>query len=221
MELLAVVKSQAARFGNPQTADRKAIFLPDFMQKIAEEFRFVDVPKTSDDFNLSEGTVLRYGTFGGGIMNTLKIYGNGMIIEGPVTTDVLDAALDKIEELLLTHFGARVVPHDTLTRMYVSHLEVRPTVEALEGLDLLAGVRERLAAAARSYGIATPGYSVTGFSIGADPELTATEAKAGRFLFERRANRRFDENVFFSDAPLPTAEHLALLNELETTLTSE
>ena len=221
MEFVSAIKSQAARFGSPRTGDGVAIFLPDFVQKISEEFRFVDLPKTSDDFNLTVGTVLQYGTFSGSIMSMLKIYSNGMILEGPATTDVLDGALDRIEEILLNSFNARVASTDTITRLYVSQIEVKATAAAVRGLDELAAIRERLTGMVRAYGIQVDDYTISGFSFGADPNLTPTDVKPGRFLFERRANRAFGDTIFFSDAPLRTGEHLALLAELEATLIAE
>ena len=134
---------------------------------------------------------------------------------------IMDSMLDKIESMLQSEFSTTITPAVPVARIYLSQVEVTVSDTAREGLDELQAVRNRLTEAVRSYGIDARGYQVGGFTLTSDLLQSATDAKPPRFLFERRANRPFEQNVFFSEAPLQTTQHLALLDELETTLTND
>lgn len=221
MELLANLRAQSIRFGVPKKKGGGAIFLPHFVGRLKDEFSFVEAPARQSDFDLEAGTVLTYGQCNGVIVNTLKIYSNGMFAECIAAgTEMVDAVLDKVEQVLVAEFDAEVLVSAPIARVYSSQMEVRLSAEAVAGLGVLDPVRQRLGAFVRGYGIDVPEYQTLSFAIGADPMLASTAIKPQRFLFERRANRRFDENVFFSEAPLQSAEHWALLHDLEATLTS-
>jgi hypothetical protein len=53
----------------------------------------------------------------------------------------------------------------------------------------------------------------TGITLGHDP--TARKYGIASFSIQRRAEARFSDNKYFSEAPLPTDIHLKLLTEFE------
>jgi hypothetical protein len=61
-------------------------------------------------------------------------------------------------------------------------------------------------------------YQPGAFVVAYDP-LTV-KAGPSNFSIERRADSLFEENKFYSSAPLPTDEHIRMLEELETDLNS-
>ena len=58
-------------------------------------------------------------------------------------------------------------------------------------------------------------FDVTGISFGADP---ISKAQHPPFKLERDIQAPFEHNRYFSSAPLPTDEHLTLLEQLESLL---
>ncbi len=56
-------------------------------------------------------------------------------------------------------------------------------------------------------------YHPMNFIVGHDPRVRK-HGIAG-FTIQQRVNTKFDENKYFSEAPLPTAVHLKFLAELE------
>jgi hypothetical protein len=58
-------------------------------------------------------------------------------------------------------------------------------------------------------------YSLAGLSLDCDPLAFPGRRKPVYFGIERRAGFRYDENIFFSPAPLRTKDHFALLERLE------
>ena len=58
-------------------------------------------------------------------------------------------------------------------------------------------------------------FSVTGFIMSADPIAQGSRRKEPRFLLDRRIGVSFDENTFYSQAPLSTDDHLAFLERVE------
>ena len=219
MELVAPVLAQSIRFGSP-SGNPKGMFLPDLMFRLKDEFRFVDTPTKAEQFNLEDGVTLTYGNHDGFKINSFKLYSTGMFVEGVARTENLDSMLDKIEAILRSEFATTITPAVPVARIYLSQVEVVVSDTVREGLDELKAVRDCLTKMVRRYGIDAQEYHVGGFALTSDPLKSTTGAKPQRFLFERRANHPFEQNVFFSEAPLQTTEHLALLSELEVTLTS-
>ncbi len=64
------------------------------------------------------------------------------------------------------------------------------------------------------YGTEVPEYDSFGFTLHSDMS-TATVLKPAVFRFERRANDPFELGLFYSTAPLMTADHLAVLEKIE------
>ena len=65
-----------------------------------------------------------------------------------------------------------------------------------------------------SYGQQVPSFEATTLAFQCD--LSKVEnINPEMFTFERRAEKPFDSGLFYSAAPLKTADHLELLNELE------
>ena len=56
-------------------------------------------------------------------------------------------------------------------------------------------------------------FDITGIVIGVDP--LSVKAPPVPFTIERRLDTPFSENKYFSSAPLPTSEHVRLLETLE------
>ena len=219
MNLRSIILSQSIRFGSP-SGHPKGIFLPDLMGRLKEEFRFVETPTNAEQYNVEDGVSLKYGSYDGYLINTFKIYRTGMFLEGVAGTEVMDAMLDKIEDILRSNFSTAITPAAPVSKIYFSRIEVMASDAAQRGLNELQSVRDKMTRMVRAYGIDVDEYQVGGFALLADPQKSTTDAKPQRFLFERRSSHPFEQNVFFSEAPLQTSEHLDLLNELEASLIS-
>ncbi len=219
MELTSIINSQVLRFST--LAAPSLIFLPDLVRRLQEEFRFAEVPAKAVEFNTEEGMTLKLGFFEKATISQLKIYRNGMLAEGPRTTEDLEKFLDRVEKILGETFGATYTAVSATPKLYFSSVECRVLPTAVAGIDVLKPVRDRLTAAVRAYGVQTEDYDVTSVILAADQTKTPGDAKPQRFVFERRAAHPFESNLFYSEAPLTTREHLALLLDLEATLTTE
>ena len=204
MELTAPILAQSIRFGSP-SGNQKGIFLPNLVKRLRDEFKFVETPSRAEDYNLESGMTLKYGSFDGFLINSFKLYRSGMFVEGVCRTEPLDSMLDRIEALLRSEFSTTITPAVPVARVYSSQIEVTAVPGIQTGLEVLQAVRDQMTKAVRAYGIGVQDYQVGSFSLTSDPLKSATEAKPQRFLFERRANRPFEQNVYFSEAPLQTS----------------
>lgn len=82
--------------------------------------------------------------------------------------------------------------------------------------DLWEPIRSTLSAGVQAQGFKVAPYERAGFSFQTDGEKAQPEGlKPGRFVLERRAGRGFDEDIFYSEAPLSTAAHRDLLELVE------
>jgi hypothetical protein len=220
MELVSIIQSTAIRFSSPK--NEGGIFLPDLFEALRLSFKFVEYPRSVTDYNLTDGVTLNYGVHNGVVIKTFKLYSNGMFISGMNTTDQLDEILDVVQGLFQTRFGTTLVPSEPVHKLYSSQLEVRAPSYSPEPTDELRAISDKLTATMRGYGLdVAGGYGLSGFTMAADPLAPSLGGvKAARFLFERRADRPYSENIFFAEAPLQTKEHLEVLGDLEAILTN-
>lgn len=213
MQDLKIISSQTIRFTNPASALN--VFLPDIVASIKEHFRFVGAPEKVEDYNVDEGMLFRYGVFPNVIISTLRVYRAGFLMEGASDSSALDEALDSLEILLATQYGLTVQPAGPVSRVYTSHLEFTLGDDATRALNVLDAFRGKLREAAKRRGIDAGEYIVGSFALVSDPAKSSTAVKPSRFILERRNGFSHDQNRFFSEAPLPTKEHVQALGDLE------
>src|ERR1019366_7101267 len=109
--------------------------------------------------------------------------------------------------MLPTHRGCALVSvtdHHHRQLLSADHLHHGLLAELVTGL-------------VRGYGFtACPDYEPSSFILFFDnSKFTNPPTFAGSFLVDRRAGAGYEENRYYSQAPLRTADHIALLNELE------
>jgi len=208
MHLTSFIETTAFRIVDAQ--EWRNIFLPDLAEVIRETFKFVEYPKSVEDYRSQDGLSFRYGTFEQKVIGELTIYNDGVIIKAPHESVCLDDAIDTLVKTLAAKFKAKVP--DTFTRFYNSRIEVKAAAEFGLSLDVLQPIIAALKNAMAKNGMKIDRYETIGFSLGGEGE---GHWKPGRFTFERRSNMPLADNMFYSEAPLSTADHMSLLRDLE------
>lgn len=130
-------------------------------------------------------------------------------------TDDSDAILADLAQWVFANFAVNTRP--VFPMNYVSQLEFlldRSISQRLTMLKPLAGLITKFV---RGYGFtACPDYEPSAVYLFFDnSKLTNPPTFAGSFLIDRRAGVPYQENRYYSQAPLKTADHVAALVELE------
>lgn len=209
MELNSILSTNAIRVLTDIEPPR--IYPPDLARAVVDRYKFVKFPQTVEDFS-GESMEFAYGKFfDAAIVTKLIIYNSGVWAEAPIGSKPLDAFLDDLMQFLHDDFGVNT-PSARVLSVYGSTLVVsmKPGFAAL--FEKLAPVVSAITNAMQEAGISVSNYEVGGFTIlGEGPDVL----KPPRFVLERRAGESFESNLFFSQAPLATEQHLSLLSEIE------
>jgi hypothetical protein len=112
------------------------------------------------------------------------------------------------------HYSSEMIKRKVYLSQVIFHSDLR-----LDKLNTMLGAisKKLTQRVGDSFGVPLE-YSSTGLIIGYD----STHVKDGPSVFtvERRASIPFSENKYFSQAPLPTDEHIKLLEEFEAAVVS-
>lgn len=189
------------------------VFIPDAIRTLQDRYRFWRVPQTMEEYSQSTGAEFSSGIFEGVPVNSFRIYANGIRAEAEADTIFLDRFLDDVIEVA-KGLGLKYRPSAPVARIYTSSLEVAADIGFTERYAELSQLWQRLTTMVAGYGITLSTYQLATMAAHSDPTV-ATPIQPGRFIFERRAGHPFGENLFYSEAPVSTNEHLELLEILE------
>jgi hypothetical protein len=216
MRIAAVTKARALGFIEIDELNRNGrIRLADVVPALVKRYGFLIYPTKIEDFDVNDKGM----TFGSGRLNDivideLKIYSGAIYAETLSSTDdsrtvLLDILEWGANELELTYTAGMIKRW-----AYVSDITFYtdfPLLRSLSSpLDKLA--RKTGDQVTEIFGEDIV-YHPMNFVVGHDPRVRK-HGIAG-FTIQQRVNTKFDENKYFSEAPLPTAVHLKFLAELE------
>jgi hypothetical protein len=167
---------------------------------------------------LPQPTLLFAGGKFPGDGDSFGIYQLAMKDDGDVvvatTTEQADQVLSDLVNLLDVNLGYRLGTAHNKTS-YVSNM----VVEFDKDFEYYIVSLSKMASAINDLRVGMPIFSVKRISFG-EGGITETNdplaaVERGDFLIERRTGTAYDANRYFCSAPLPTAEHLRLLERLE------
>jgi hypothetical protein len=217
MEKLSVATARSIWFLdiadlNPQG---KSVF-PELLDWLRAKYKFAKYPASASDLDLeTKGLVFKDGVFqvseASSVWIELTIFQDGLVGNSSSSTSDSDAFL---EDLLnsATHDLGLIYKRDMIrSKTYLSEVNVRLSYPLANVNPALAGLAEKITEAfGRS--VKLP-FELGGLSFWTDTSESAIKWAA--FSIERKLNAPFLENRYFSRAPLPTARHFGLIEELE------
>jgi hypothetical protein len=232
MTVNSVVAAKAGRLVRASVRDNKSLYtnswghlyLPDVVKAVKERYGFVDVPESLFELEVSEtrAATFRHGKFTyddsrSVLISQLEVYTNWVIATTQSSTDDADAFLrDIITWFSGTFFTVITTSHLT----YLSQLEVALAALYGDRASFLDRARVTFASALASYNkTEPPDVKMSGFSLHYDTTQRPHDVAATPFTIERRVGQPYNNNVYYSQAPLKTMDHVALLTEIERGLT--
>ena len=189
------------------------MFFPDLIKALAQRYSFQRSPQTIDELDLKKGIEFFGGRSGDQPIQKFAIWNSVLVVETVSGTDQCKAVADNILEWATKEFDLSYVPGSIQKYAYVSDvsfysdapiLDLNPIVRELNatlGKELSEIWHEHLE------------YQTLSIKFGHDP--TSRPFNIAPFSIERKGDSKFSENKYFSEAPLPTQTHLALLERFE------
>ncbi|MDP9113553.1 MAG: hypothetical protein M3O20_07720 [Acidobacteriota bacterium] len=188
--------------------------VPNAIETLHARYAFSKFPKTLEEMDFQKGVTMGAGTLGDIAIDQIVFYHNGLVIDTRSSTQNATAILLDILQHSKSISGASVVPvRQLLTSqiIFVSDLKL-PLVN-----PLLTPLAKRLSEiASRSFEQPLQ-FETINLSLGVD--ASQLKIAPSNFTIERRAERPFSENMYFSSAPLDTVEHIRIIEEVEKLLT--
>jgi hypothetical protein len=200
-----------------RTTPGKAEYYPDLISKIKDRYQFVIVPKNeylvpSDPPKGAEFKIGRLDVDGRTIViNVLTVFSDGLVVDTATSTDDADLFLTDLIEWA-KEAAPNINPKGP--RYYLNQMEIQTSASLENYLPPLKPIGQKISKILRSYRIEAPSYQASTVGLHFD-QIGKPEPQPGAFTLERRANVAYAENVWFVQAPLKTADHVALLRELE------
>jgi len=218
MEIVNVRTARSLWYIDTRDLNPRGISLYPVLGAIKDRYRFQITPRTPEELNPNnpKGITLSDGVFSQGSqlhsINRLTMYGDGFLAESNHSTDFSDAFLDDLLSYAARQFGLSYRPEMILRKAYFSELIARTD----RRLDLVFAPLSQLCGALQAASGAR--FEAAGFELGAD---YSTPERPVSFRFERELIKPFEQNRYYSLAPLQTAQHEQVLLRLEAILSGE
>ena len=216
MKLAAVIKARTLAFLDIHELNRGgAIRFADIVPKIVDRYGFLAFPEKFEDFDFAEkGVVFHSGRLSDVVIDKLKIFSGVLYVETLSSTDdsqrvIIDMMTWGRDELGFTS-GEEIIRNWAYVSQITFFSSLSMIRAASSPLDKLAA---KTGAEVSKIFNETIVYHPLSITIGHDPSSRRNTVSS--FLIQQRASVPFEDNKFFSEAPLPTQIHLQFLNELE------
>lgn len=213
MEAITILLGRVlAFFETVDVAPPGGLFFPDVVKEVVQGLNFQKYPRSFDEWKAEDGAQFFQGKWGNVVVERLVFYTDGILLETKAGTDesrrIVLEILEWSREKLHTNFKPEIIREWA----YVSNLTFRSDVPLLVTgpLERLAkGLTEEMA----KFVLQPTVYEPIGVNLAHD-QLLRKHARAS-FTLQRRAGVPFADNKYYSESPVSSAVHIALLEQYE------
>ncbi|MGD0546556.1 MAG: hypothetical protein ABR991_01860 [Terracidiphilus sp.] len=171
-------------------------------------------PDSPKELDLTEGVIFEQGVFDGIVIKKLTVFPLVMHLDAANSTDDAKTALDGLLRWGKEEFGLRYSSDSIRRWAFVSDVIFETDFPLLHMVnDTLNHVSSEISAIVQRNLKEELKYEPAKFWLAHDPNKRS--ASVAPFTIEHRALSLFEENIYFSEAPLPTEDHISLLSEIE------
>jgi hypothetical protein len=215
MKVLAVTKARSLAFLEIDELNRNGkVRFFDCVASIIEKYHFAVFPQKTEDFDLdNKGVKFESGRAGDLTIDSLTIYNRAIVVDTFSNTEDSKRIIREMLEWGTEVLGLTYSPEQITRWGHISDLifstEFPLLAKFSTPLENLA--RKTSAITEEVFGGLT--YRPMSLTIGHDP--TVRKNGIAGFLITHRVDTRFEENRYFSEAPLPTDLHIRYLEEFE------
>jgi len=189
------------------------IFLPALIPKIVERFSFQKYPTNFQEYDLSKGVEFELGYAGLTTILKMVVYNDGIALDVRSNTTDAKAILVSMLEWLRDEFGLEFSSNMIKRWGYLSNIHFYSDLD-LTGLNpILNLAANKISNFIGQIGRGHHDYRVTKLAI--DLDRFHQNPPQAAFRIETIIASPFEDQKFFSEAPLTTELHIELINEIE------
>ena len=186
----------------------------DCVVPLVERYGFASFPKEAKDFDLSDkGVKFESGKADGVTIDAIVFYDGALYVDTLSTTDDSKRIMLEMLEWGRDAFGLTYTPGMVRKWGYISQLVFYTDFPLLVAMSSPANRLAKKVSSVTEELWNGLKYQTANLSIGHDP--SARKNSIASFFIQHRINSTFDENKYYSEAPLPTHQHLKFLEEFE------
>ena len=221
MKLVSKEHGQSLQLFSPEDVrPETGTYYPDLVQRILDRYQLVSGPANLEETLKVNGMKFQMGKLPHNPdiqIRNLDIYNDG-IIAITYDTDTSDAVVDDVLGWLIRDLRFRT-PQTLRPRIYSSSVVVQfdDTINKL--IRAWDNLKDAIASAWANTQKTTIDYYLQSIAFQADPGVMPAGINT-KFVLERRNNRPYAENYYFSSGPLPTRIHIAMLGQFEANVMS-
>jgi hypothetical protein len=189
------------------------LYLPKAVQMLAERYKFAGVPRTLEELS-GERISFKHGVFNDTVVETFDVFNDGVVASARAPSDILDGFVRDLCDWMESAFGVQRVETHEINKNYESHLLIQSDAPLLRAIETLAPIQEMLSRSLKAATKLEARFQPFGLGIATDHALIPG-LKPVAFRIERKATVAFDTNFYVSTAPLPSSEHIKILEQVE------
>jgi hypothetical protein len=190
-----------------------APYMPEAVASLVERYRFDEYPKSVTDMT-GERVHFGHGLHRGKPIEQFDIFADGVIVNGKISTEILDDFLDDVIRWMEPTLGIKRIETHDINKIYESNIAVRSSVNLLSAMDGFSEIYSALTDGLRIASGITQKFQEFGIALAVDHSKIAG-LKPAPFRLERRGELAFSKGLYGSVAPLPTKAHMAILHKIE------
>lgn len=209
------LKARSIRFVKSGPIKDMSVSLFDVAKKLEARYKFLESPQTVSAYDFSKGVTFSGGEYGKGrAITKFQIYENGLLSESGEGTEFCDEFFDDVLDWANKEFGLVISEQTNLGRVYHNEIEFESILPLEKLFGPISFISQKMPELLLSYGQQKHLYEFTGLVCDVDSTKIAQPLPT-QFALERRVGRAYDENLYYSRAPLRTRDHIELLEGLE------
>lgn len=214
MQLAAVLLARVLGFIEVyDLIPRGKLFLPEIVPQIVERYKFQKFPQTIEQFDESKGIEFVGGKIGDQVIDKFVVWNTLIVVETRSSTSDSKKILEELLVWGAERFGLNYKPGMIKRFAYVSDVSFHSDVPILDVSPALGKLAVKTSKALSEIWQEPVQFEPLNLVVGHDP--AARKYPIASLTITRRAEARFSENKYYSEAPLPTDMHLEMLREFE------
>jgi hypothetical protein len=214
---MSILLARAIAFIEVQELNPKgSAYFPDIAAALVRRFNFQIYPTKPEDFNEEKGIKFADGKFSDGTLDSLQIFPHGILLDTRVSTDVSAALLATTLRWASSELGLHYEEGMVKRKAFSSQVTFESDMELVKLNPVLAKIGNAVSSNVSGTAGQPIVYEPTGIFLNLDQSLY--KVTPGHFSIERREAVPFTDKKYFSSAPLPTQDHLSILQDFENSL---
>ena len=195
---------------------RNQVSVPQLIHALVERYGFLKYPKTIEEYDPSKGIVFGLGRINNINIDRVEFYFVGIVIETRSSTDDCEAVLQDLIQVVQRLVGIEYKPLQEPRKFFLSEVSFHSELD-LNGLNAaFSSLLPKISGLVSSY--AREEFKFETVAVLSTPDLANTKLGPSLFRVDRLAGVPFRDKKYFSSAPLPTEDHLNILEEFERAL---